>query len=205
MSGHASPGLDRARAAEALAAFLDQAMPDGSPIEYRIVGTAAALLQGVALPASDIDMLLRRREDVDALAAAASAFLCLQAPIWLAGSRQYFARLEVRGVVVELSTVEVATTADALETVGSGPWEHWAPVAAGRRLAPAVALELRLATEVLRARSDRVEPLLQFLLLHGCDMGLLRRALAAAGVSRERSEDIAGRAAQAAMLRLDGG
>jgi hypothetical protein len=56
---------------------LDHAMPACAQIEYRLVGTGAALLHGVQLPAGDIDILVKEREDVDAFGSALSSFKCL--------------------------------------------------------------------------------------------------------------------------------
>ncbi|MEV4060289.1 hypothetical protein [Nonomuraea dietziae] len=69
----------------------------GADLPYRVGGTSAALLQGVHLPAGDIDLLAARREDVDTVAAALSAFPCLYAASWLPETSQYFARYEVNG------------------------------------------------------------------------------------------------------------
>jgi hypothetical protein len=45
---------------------LDHAMPACAEVEYRLVGTSAALLQGVLLPAGDIDILVKEQAHVDA-------------------------------------------------------------------------------------------------------------------------------------------
>ncbi|MEU5950363.1 hypothetical protein ABZ793_33135 [Micromonospora sp. NPDC047465] len=44
--------------------------PDAAGIDYRLVGTSAALLQGVELPTGDVDILVAWRDDVDTTAAA---------------------------------------------------------------------------------------------------------------------------------------
>jgi hypothetical protein len=41
-------------------------MPTCAAIDYHLVGTSAALLHGVVLPAADIDILVRKRSNVDA-------------------------------------------------------------------------------------------------------------------------------------------
>jgi hypothetical protein len=150
---------------------------------YRLVGTAAALLQGVALPAGDIDILCRERAAVDQFAAALARYPALQEPVWLAGDRQYFCNYDVEGVAVGASTVEIDTGHDTTETLGTGPWRHFVEVPLGTHRVPAVRLELRLATELLRRRHDRAEPLIAFLSAHGCDTSLASRALENAGVA----------------------
>lgn len=52
--------------------------------DYRLVGTAAALLQGVELPTGDVDILVKRREDVDAFAASLVGFPVPVAPVMAA-------------------------------------------------------------------------------------------------------------------------
>ena len=150
---------------------------------YRLVGTAAALLQGVELPARDIDILCRERAAVDQFAAAVADYPALQEPVWLAGDHQYFCNYDVEGVEVGASTVEIDPGHDTTETFGTGPWRHFVEVPLGAHRVPAVRLELRLATELLRRRRDRAEPLIAFLSAHGCDTSLASRALENAGVA----------------------
>jgi hypothetical protein len=132
----------------------------GADPTYRVGGTSAALLQGVRLPVGDVDLLVARRKDVDAFAAALSSFPRLYAASWIPESSQYFARYDVHGVHVEISTVEQETDSDGMECVGRGPWQHYVLIACGPHRVPVVRLELRLATELLRDRPDRYEPLL---------------------------------------------
>lgn len=158
----------------------------GADITYRLGGTSAALLQGVHLPVGDIDLLAARREDVDRFAAALAPFPCLHAASWLPESAQYFARYEVHGVKVEMSTVERQVDSDGMECVGRGPWRHYVWVACGPHRVPAVRLELRLATELARDRADRYEPLLDHMSVRGCDLALLHRAMRDHGLPAER-------------------
>ncbi|MGA4994966.1 hypothetical protein [Nonomuraea bangladeshensis] len=168
----------------------------GADPAYRVGGTGAALLQGVRLPVGDLDLLVARRKDVDAFAAALSSFPCLYTPSWLPESAQYFARYEVNGVHVEISTVERETDSDAMECIGRGPWQHYVLITCGPYRVPAVRLELRLATELLRDRPDRYEPLLDYLAEHGYDADLLDRAMTAHALPTERR--------RLAHARLDG-
>ncbi|QYC38275.1 hypothetical protein Nocox_03225 [Nonomuraea coxensis DSM 45129] len=170
----------------ALETTLTALVAAGADPAYRVGGTGAALLQGVRLPTGDLDLLVARREDVDAFAAALSSFPCLHAASWLAASSQYFTRYEVNGVHVEISTVEQETGSDAMECVGRGPWEHYVVIPCGPHRVPVVRLELRLATELRRDRPDRYEPLLDHLAARGFDAGLLNRAMTARGLPAER-------------------
>ena len=176
---------------ERLSDTLSQVFAAWKPeLPYRLVGTAAALVQGVALPARDIDILCRERAAVDQFAAAMAGFPALQEPAWLADDRQYYCNYEVAGVEVGASTVEIDVSHDTAETLGAGPWRHFREVPVGEHRVPAVRLELRLATEILRRRRDRSEPLISFLRTHGCDTHLVARALSNAGVPKRTRERV---------------
>ncbi len=188
--GYLDPFLDQDRLRETLMAFLDHTMPTCARIDYRLVGTGAALLHGVSLPAADIDILVRERYSVDAFGAALSSFRCLEAPAWLAETQQYSGNYEVNGVEVGISTVEVASDADTIETFGRGPWEHFTFLTCGRYAVPTVALELRLITELFRNRPDRYQPLIQFMQSHGCDLDYICRGVVAAGLPQAMQDDV---------------
>ncbi|MGH3117548.1 MAG: hypothetical protein ACRDP3_08995 [Streptomyces sp.] len=160
-----------------LTLVLDHVDPDAAGLEYRLVGTGAALAQGVRLPVGDVDVLVPRRGDVDTIAAALSGFRCLDSPAWLSEARQYFARFEVDEIQVEISTIEWPADTDTFECVGRGPWEHFVPVSFGKHVAPVVGLELRLVSELVRDRPERYEPLIEHMRLHGADLQLVQRAM----------------------------
>ncbi len=148
-------------------------------LRYRVVGTAAACLQGVDVPVGDIDVLVRRRQDVDAVAEALADVPRVSAPRWIGVSRQYFACHLLDGVRFEVSTAEVPCDEDGWEAQGPGPWRHRVAVDGDGRSVDCVRLELRLTTEFVRDRPDRYRPLLAHLGTHGADLGLLRRSMAA--------------------------
>jgi hypothetical protein len=180
--------LDQLRAT--LVAVLDRAMPACARFEWRLVGTGAALLRGVVLPAADVDLLVRQREAVDGFAAALRDFPCLEPANWLPEARQYYANFDVNGVEVGISTVEWDTDADGLECVGPGPWAHYALLPCGPRAVPTVALELRLVSELARGRPDRAEPILVFLRERGCDTALVRQGMQARGLPEPQQADV---------------
>ncbi|WP_143659192.1 hypothetical protein [Streptomyces sp. SA15] len=146
-------------------------------LRYRLVGTAAACLQGVDLPVGDVDILVDRRHAVDAVAEALADFPCVTAPQWLASARQYFACYSLDGVGFSVSTVEVPCDEDGWECQGPGPWRHYVTVDCGGHRIECVRLELRLATEFLRDRSDRYQPLLAHLGARGADLELLQQSM----------------------------
>jgi hypothetical protein len=154
--------------------------------EFRLVGTASCVLRGIEMAASDVDVLFRERDAVDAWASSLLDVAEVTAgPLWLEEGRQHFARLDLGGVTVELSTVEIEVARDTGECVGAGPWVHFDHVPCGGYSVPTVALELRLITEVTRQRRDRWEPILAYLRSHPCDVALVERGLHASSVAPE--------------------
>ena len=188
--GHPTPLIDQARLRGTLIIVLDHIMPTCAQIDYRLVGTGAALLHGVSLPAADIDILVRDRHSVDAFGLALLPFKCLEAPAWIVETQQYYGNYEVNGVEVGISTVEITSAVDTIETFGRGPWEHFTLLPCGIYAVPTVALELRLITELFRNRPDRYEPIIQFMRVNGCDLDLVQRGIAAAGLPQTMQDEI---------------
>jgi hypothetical protein len=183
--------LDRSRVEAVLSVVLNSV---GTPVpdtDYRIVGTAAALLHGVPLPARDIDVLLKHRAGVDAFSAALSPWKCLSPPTYFEGSRQYFASHDIEGVAVEFSTVEWPNESDLGECTGPGPWIHYVPVTCGSRQVPVVCLELRLLTELARGRAERYVPIWNFMQMQGYDRDLVARGLQERGITGAEQLDLA--------------
>ncbi len=162
-------------------------MPD---LRYRLVGTAAALLQGVNLPAGDVDILVKTRPEVDAFAASCADLPCLTPPTYLAQARQYYAAYDFHGVEVGISTVEGEADSDGIECLGRGPWEHFVAIECGSYAVPAVGLELRLVSELTRRRPDRAQPLIEHMRRTGCDLALVRRGMVARGHTPEVIEEV---------------
>lgn len=173
---HATMSLDRADVRTAMETILARV----SDTNFRLVGTASCVLRGISMPANDVDLLFQSRDAVDPWAASlADVGEVTDAPIWLDYAGQYFARLIVDGVTVELSTVEIEADTDARECVGSGPWVHFDLVPCGARAVPTVALELRLVTEVARRRTDHAAKIMAHFCSHPCDVALVERGLLA--------------------------
>lgn len=172
-----NPSLTLEALKATLMTFLDLAGDLPAKSEYRLLGTAAALLHGVRLPANDVDLMVRRRADVDSFGAVLSSFQCLVTPNWLPDAMQYYGNYLVNGVEIGFSTVEVESQRDTVETYGRGPWQHYSMLSCGPYSVPTVALELRLHTELHRNRPERYEPILQYLQKHGCDHDLMTRCI----------------------------
>jgi hypothetical protein len=182
--------LTKEQLQETILLILDHCIPTCSQMDYRLVGTGAALLQGVQLPTADIDILVKDRESVNTFSSSLSTFKCLFAPNWIKESRQFYSEYEVNGVGVGISTVEVDTESDGLECVGYGPWKHFTLVPCGPYNIPAVALELRLVSELIRNRPDRYKPLIQHMQVNGCDVELVGRGMVARGLPQDLQEKV---------------
>jgi hypothetical protein len=176
------PIMTASQLRETLVIFLDQVMPACAQVDYRLVGTGAALLHGVALPAADVDILVRDRQSVDAFNSEFSTNQLLEPPTWLEWTHQYYANYNVNGIEVGISTVEIDCDVDTIETFGCGPWVHYTLLTCDRYLIPTVSIELRLITEVYRNRPDRYLPIIQFMQTHGCDCEFICRGMKAASV-----------------------
>lgn len=183
--------LNRERLARTLVTVLHCVERQG-PFRYCLIGTAAGLLQGVPLLPADIDLLAHDRADVDRFADALQAFDCRTPPTWMPAAGQYYAAFDVDGVKVEASTVEWPTSSPCLETIGAGPWTHAVPVPLGDAIVPAIALELRLATELHRGRGDRADAIIGWLRSHGCDQALLHCALQAQAIAADTQAAVLG-------------
>lgn len=185
--GDSGSRLDQARLRATLITVFDHMT---APVEYRLVGTGAALLRGVPLPAGDVDILVKTRDDVNVFGAGLSSFKCLVPPVWMPETRQYYAEYDVNGVGVEISTVEIESDQDTIETFGRGPWEHYSVIQCGPYAIPTVALELRLITELFRSRPDRFTPIIHFMQATQCDLDFLSRGMDACGLPPTLKEDI---------------
>jgi hypothetical protein len=121
-----------------------------------------------------------------------ASFKCRFSPVWIPEGRQYYADYEVNGVEVGISTVEVETESDGIECLGRGPWEHYVLVLCGPYTIPAVALELRLVSELVRNRPGRYTPLIQHMQASGYDIELVRRGMEARMLPQTLQETVLG-------------
>ena len=197
--------IDRHALLEVLSEILPRLLTVLGDGDYRLVGTAAALLYGCELPVGDVDFLMRDRHHIDAFADALSTHDCLVLPTfqqWSPPPRetgQYWCRYDVGGVCIEASTVETATESDCVEVSGSGPWTHYVNLGVGSHLLPTVRIELRLATEISRNRVQKYEPIIDWMIMNGCDLSLLKRAMKAREVPAERQHDVLSRLVSVAL------
>ncbi len=187
-------GLEKARLCESIADLLDHVAPLAPDVEYRLIGTAAAAVRGVRLPVNDIDLLFRRNQDLDRVAAALStlpASQCLFSP-GDAGGPLYFARYLVDGMGVDLSLVKGQFPSDTAELFGTGAWEHYGWVCCSRHSVPVVTLELRLLNELERNRRHRYRAIAAHLGTGRCDMDFIHRGLADAnlGIPEKRQREV---------------
>lgn len=160
-----------------LAKGLDEIRRSAPSLDVRLVGTAAAMLQGVEAPVGDIDLLVRSRADVDKVAAALHPWPCLMAPRDLSPVPQYFTESIIAGVRFGASTVEIVCDEVGWECKGPGPWIHDVVVEVGAHVLRVAPLEIRLTSEFQRGRVDHWRPLLTHLAVTGVDRDLLQQSL----------------------------
>jgi hypothetical protein len=187
-NGWGRPLRDRDELARVLTTALDLWGP--APERYRLVGTGAALAQGVAITTGDIDILVADRGQVDRFAEAMAGFPCLEAPAWLPDARQYFTHFEVDGIDIGASTVEVPTEAETIECFGAGPWKHYVEVQLGPHRVPMSTLELRMVSELVRGRPDRATSLVHHMRQHGFDRALVEQSMTDRHVSPEQQREV---------------
>ena len=72
---HVNPLFDRRLVETTLVTILDRVVPRASDVEYRLLGTGAALLHGVVLPAGDIDILVKERRGAEVFSDALSCLI----------------------------------------------------------------------------------------------------------------------------------
>jgi hypothetical protein len=174
---HINPLLDRSKLILVLSKVLDKVVFDLSNEDYRLVGTSAALLHGVELPVGDIDILVKERRLVDLFSKALSCFNCVIPPTIIPDMNQYYTEYSIDKVEVGISTVEIHTDKDWIETYGNGPWIHYNLLPCGSYIVPSVKLELRLITELYRKRPERYDPILDYMRIHGYDKELVNQGI----------------------------
>jgi hypothetical protein len=143
------------------------------------------------MPAGDVDVLFHQRAGVDAWFEVLRLDVEVEtAPEWIEDANQYFARLVVDGVNLELSTVEFESESDTVECFGAGPWQHYDVIPCGTLSVPCVATELRLLTELARSREDRSRPIIDFLRTTGANVPLIHRGLANLGATQSAIDQV---------------
>jgi hypothetical protein len=160
-----------------LTVFFDLVNSTISLYDYRLVGTAAALIQNVEIQTGDIDILFKQREGIDAIHPLLGK--CLKQPEFLGEEEdgQYLAIYEFKNVILELSTVEYVTDNETMECFGQGPWKNYKNVRVESYSIPVVLLELRLLSELSRGRENRIRSLMEYLQVKGCNLDLIQKGM----------------------------
>ena len=174
---HVNPLIDRETLTDVLTKVLDRTSPYINQKEYCLIGTAAALLRGVTLPVGDIDILVRRRKTVDHISKSLKEYELIIPPTELHDMNQYYTEYSIDEIEVGISTVEIDTENDWIETYGPGPWTHYTLQPCGHYIVPTIKLEIRLLTELLRNRPERYNPIIKYLEKHEIDRELVKRGI----------------------------
>ena len=193
ISKNKKPIQSREQLEEVLITIFDEIGEVIGKHEYRIVGTAAALLQNVEISTNDVDILFKEREGIDEVHQILSKFNCLKEPEFLGNEEvggQYLAIYEIGEITVELSTVEYEAETDGMECFGKGPWKHYETIKIENYEIPVIRLELRLISEVYRKREERVDQLIKHLRDKKCNLSLIRRGLSERKISEETQKNI---------------
>lgn len=169
--------LTKNKLSEILPKILKPLLDKEPLLEFRLVGTASALLHGVELPVNDIDILVKDRIFVDLFADIFKENNGFNPPEWIDITKQYYSTCLIDDIVVGFSTVEIDSNLDTIETFGFGPWKHFSIIELNNLQIPVVKLELRLVTELYRNRKNRIDPIVEYMKRNNYDFALLNRAM----------------------------
>lgn len=173
------------------------------PVDWMLIGSAGTAVHGAEIQPADIDVLVRRPDDVVAVAQSmpnpvdaspssdpAEWFSTAVEPVLRFGTendRWTFGRWGLAGVVVEAANITVPAAKGLLiETLGEEVWRvrSWV-VWRGQRL-PVVPLEVQLATMVARGQDERLARAISSRSPASLNRPLLRRALDDREVAADR-------------------
>ncbi|WP_410769415.1 hypothetical protein [Fontibacillus sp. BL9] len=188
---------------QALKTFCDLYSESNLTTEWIIVGSVGSVLQRAMMEPNDLDIYVRRREDVDQLATLMKEFnlesksgLSYSDPGWLSSDEEpYFTQSFPSGFTwtkgkwkihdFHAEVVQISNPAGIPDSVdGEGIWEGgkyiWdltKKVEFENHWVPVVPLEIQLESNIRRNRQDRADAILNALLTHGYDRPLLNKAL----------------------------
>ncbi len=169
-------------------------------VGWAVIGSGASTLQGCRLPPADIDILFAEPEGVHQFAQFMSVFAVPRRPregeLWLSSREQpvafeppdpqkevwNFGRWMIADCKIEAAHIarpagDPSMAQDWICEPGPRIWPHIRHVPFGRYQVPVVPLEIRLGTELLRERKERVDEIVAVLQGQGHDRELLRQAL----------------------------
>ncbi|TLS37080.1 hypothetical protein [Pseudalkalibacillus caeni] len=182
-------------------------------IEWMLVGSAGSVLQGCEMDPGDVDIYVKRKEDVSRFAELLSEFSLpnqdnqTNSNDWYSTKgeavfHQTFpsgfswskARWNINGCDVEVVHISNAAgipdslTGDGIWEGGQYIWSHFKEVKAGEYTIPAVPLEIQLESNLRRKRGDRVEAILNALKTNGYDRELITKALSTQNLAKFNKE-----------------
>ncbi|SDE44160.1 hypothetical protein SAMN02799630_03374 [Paenibacillus sp. UNCCL117] len=188
---------------QALKTFTELYAESGLTNEWIIVGSVGSVLQHAVMTPGDLDIYVRNREDVAPIAALfkkynlkAKADVAYSDPAWLSSDEEPFftqsfssgftwtkGKWKIGEFQVEL--VHISNSAGIPDSdQGDGIWEGGKYIWELAKFVdfeggaiPVVPLEIQLESNIRRKRQDRVDAIVQALLVHGWDKKLLEKAL----------------------------
>lgn len=168
-------------------------------VEWMLVGSAATALRGVPVEPGDLDILVRRAEDLDCIAAAMpsvaddrndvdpATFLSSQRrPVLVFGEGSWaLGRWHLGDVMVEVAHIQSAPPQDSLllETAGARIWGERDMVELEDVSIPTVPVEVQIATMTSRDQHERLRQTLRAVDASNLRIPLLSSALLDRGIS----------------------
>lgn len=172
--------------------------PESRQIQWLVIGSVAAALQGVSVSPRDLDLLFRHRDGLAWLTQSMAPFTPADTPAdsWVSTVSEpirtetfagYFrwhkAIWTISGMTVDATAIENLGMPDGLN--GPGAWEGgehvWAcarEVAFAGYAVPVSLLEIQLEAQYRRGLTERIEAILDALHVQGPDIQLLGMVLA---------------------------
>lgn len=199
---------------QALSAFCELCSSPGTAGKWIVVGSVGSVLQQAKMTPNDLDIYVRTEEDLAHLASLLGRYHAEDKsecetfdPGWLSSVEQpYFTQTfpsgfawskgkwEIGGFPVEIVQISNAAgipdsdRGDGIWEGGRYIWESARTIAFENFRVPVVPLEIQLESNFRRNREDRVDAIIEAMLEHGYDRGLLARALSASNLARTRAQ-----------------
>lgn len=195
---------------QALSAFCELCSGSDAAGKWIVVGSVGSVLQRAKMTPNDLDIYVRTEEELARLASLLGRYHAegkseceVSDPSWLSSAEQpYFTQTfpsgfswskgkwDIAGFPVEIVQISNAVgipdsdRGDGIWEGGRYIWESARTIAFENCRVPVVPLEIQLESNLRRNRTDRVDAIIEAMLVHGYDRELLARALSASNRDR---------------------